>query len=258
MQEVRLATGALVSAHSRGQQARAGRVAADGVSLYTRLVDPLFVEAAAIQREAGELGAKTVLIGGLAVRALVGSLSRRTLDVDLVTEDATGLESLARVLEARGCQTRRSSPWWRFQRVAPRLIVDASDRDVVDPRTFDRYRVELARGTEQRLADGTIIVCAAVDDLLVLKLLAGRDQDLVDAALLAAHASPAPDASSIARRTEAQDLERAVAGAVLRAELAVSQGSLREAYSLLLARDLPESDERALAQVLDRLKRGAP
>lgn len=221
-------------------------------------MDPLFVEAAAIQREAGELGTPTVLIGGLAVRALVGSLGRRTLDVDLVTEDAAGLESLARVLEARGCHTRRSSPWWRFQRPTPRLIVDATDRDVVDPRTFDCFRIELARGTERRLEDGTTVVCAAVDDLLVLKLLAGRDQDLVDLALLAAHASPAPDAGSIAHRVEAQDLERALAGAVLRAELAVSQGTLREGYALLLARELQESDERALSQLLDRLRRGAP
>lgn len=221
-------------------------------------MDDLVLEAAAIQQEARVLGARTVLIGGLAVRALVGAASRRTLDVDLVAEDAAGLEVVARVLAARGCLARRSPPWWRFQRPQPRLIVDATDRDVVDPHTFDRYRVDLDLATEHILPGGTTLSCAGVDDLVVLKLLAGRDQDLVDLALLAALAVPAPDPNAIDRRVETQDLERSVAGAVLRAELAVAQGALREAYAALTAQPLPDAHERSLSRLLARLRRGTP
>ncbi|HEY3351624.1 MAG TPA: nucleotidyl transferase AbiEii/AbiGii toxin family protein [Polyangia bacterium] len=218
----------------------------------------LLAEAAAVVARTTQEGGEIALIGGLAVHVLVGFESRQTVDIDFVARGDAGLEALGTTLEERGYLSSRASPWWRFQRESPRVVVDASRDAVVDPRTFDVYRVEMDRVSVRASFAGPAVPCVALEDLVALKLLAGRDQDLVDLVLLASRVRPGPDIARIQESMEMQDLERALAGAGLRAEAALADGSIGEAYAALTGRELDRSEAAGLAELLRRLRGAAP
>jgi predicted nucleotidyltransferase len=131
-----------------------------------------------VARVAARLGARAVFVGGVAVECYVPY--RRTHDVDVVTRERD-FATLKSLLVAEGFAHRRASHLDKHAfKARGGGQVDAYTSRVgdvaVDEGLFRRSR-ELAFG-------GTHVQAASIEDLIRLKLSAGREMDLADVAVL--------------------------------------------------------------------------
>jgi predicted nucleotidyltransferase len=137
----------------------------------------------AIARILRGLGIRFVLIGALAANRYRVT-TRLTQDVDLLLADlGPGLEPLERALAAEGFALRRVDPAGAVLRLrhpelgAADLIVAATDYE----------REAICRARPEPLGAGGPVHVITPEDVIVLKLIAGRAQDLADIeAILAA------------------------------------------------------------------------
>ena len=162
-------------------------------------------------------------MGGLAVRLHVGAAARVTHDVDVVAMNDAARARLAALLVAQGWHIGKAGGWWRAVS-SGRPLIDISTHPVTSPRTFDT--MSLRSPAVPIHVDGTVVSVAAAEDLVVMKLLACREQDLVDLAFLA-HARPLL-ARTIVSAVAADDIERRVSEGILRARHALEYGRLAE------------------------------
>jgi len=131
------------------------------------------------------LGIRWVLIGALAANRYRVT-TRLTQDVDLLLSDAgAGLGALERGLAEAGWSVRRASPGGEILRLRhPQL--GAADLILA---STDYERRAIARARREALAPGTEVLVLAPEDVVVMKLIAGRAQDVADVeAILAAKA----------------------------------------------------------------------
>jgi hypothetical protein len=132
------------------------------------------------------LGIRWVLIGALAANRY-RITTRLTQDVDLLLADlGPGLEGLEAALATAGWSVRRATPGGEILRLrhvelgAADLIVAATEYE----------RMALARAREESLGPAARVRVLTPEDVIVLKLIAGRTQDLADVeAILAARPS---------------------------------------------------------------------
>jgi hypothetical protein len=122
------------------------------------------------------LAIRWVLIGALAANRYRVT-TRLTQDVDLLLADlGPGLDALEAELTAAGWRVRRSTPTGEILRLrhadlgAADLIVAGTD--------YERGAIE--RGRLERLGAESEARVATPEDVVVLKLIAGRAQDLAD------------------------------------------------------------------------------
>jgi hypothetical protein len=130
-----------------------------------------------------QLGIRWMLIGALAANRY-RITTRLTQDVDLLLASVgPGLASLEHALDAAGWSLRRALPDGEILRLRHRELGAA---DLIVAGT-DYERGALARAREERLGDAQEVRIAAPEDVIVLKLIAGRAQDVADIeAILAA------------------------------------------------------------------------
>ena len=121
------------------------------------------------------LGIRWMLIGAIAANRY-RITTRLTQDIDLLLGDmSAGLASLERALADAGWSLRRALPGGEILRLrhpelgAADLIVAGTDYE----------RTALARAREERLGALNVRI-AAPEDVIVLKLIAGRAQDVAD------------------------------------------------------------------------------
>lgn len=132
------------------------------------------------------LGIRWVLIGALAANRY-RITTRLTQDVDLLLAGmGPGLERLERELATGGWSVRRATPGGEILRLrheelgAADLIVAATGYE----------GVAIARARVEHLGVGTDVLVLAPEDVIVLKLIAARAQDVADIeAILAAKPS---------------------------------------------------------------------
>jgi hypothetical protein len=124
----------------------------------------------------GRLGIRWMLIGALAANRYRAT-TRLTQDVDLLLADlGPGLSALERALAEAGWSQRRALPDGEILRLrhaelgAADLIVAGTDYE----------RLALSRARTERLGASTEVPVATIEDVIVLKLIAGRAQDLAD------------------------------------------------------------------------------
>ncbi|MBI2388536.1 MAG: hypothetical protein HYV09_02870 [Deltaproteobacteria bacterium] len=189
------------------------------------------------------------LIGGLAVRLHVGAGSRLTRDVDLVpmTPDAEAV--IVERLTERGFIVGDARHWRRAIAPETREIVDILRHPIVNPRTFEAAKLRSAPMEHHAAAPGVVVAGAA--DLARLKLLAGRDQDLVDLVLLS---SVFPSPREIAQSAELDELERAVSAGANAVRRALDSGELASCVEELLGRATTTVELDTLRTWLDALK----
>jgi hypothetical protein len=217
----------------------------------------LLREAEALLRAAEGAGLQAALLGGLAVRAHLGVLPRETFDIDIAMSSVPEVDAFGRLLVARGYDMLEE-PWWRRAvrgGTEGRIIVDWTGPEIVDPTTLRRFRLGPER-VRRRLVS-TEVAVVAVPDLLALKLLAGRDQDIADLACLA---GPDPEGDAQAVMARGQD---ASASDPLRAEARQLQFSLhlgeaQEAAARVLGRALTADEVDRLSRFVDALSREEP
>ena len=214
-------------------------------------MDPLFTTAAALWSAVDTAG-DLRLVGGLAVRLTVGELSRATADIDVVSlQPATTTTLLAKLREA-GYAVGLSGGWWRALKLAPsRQIIDVSPHPVVNPRTFESMTL---RGEPTLVRVGAVtIAVAAANDLALLKLSAGRDQDLVDLLVLARGGRLS--AQAVARAAEQDDVERTLVRTANLARHSLRSGELGELAEEVLGRTPAASELEALSEFLEDLRK---
>lgn len=151
----------------------------------------------AIGRILRGLGIRFVLIGALAANRY-RITTRLTQDVDLLLADlGPGLAALERALATEGFELRRADPGGALLRLrhselgAADLIVAATDYE----------RELIARARPEPLGPGAPVHVAAPEDVIVLKLIAGRAQDLADIEAVLAAGIPL-DATYVERWAE--------------------------------------------------------
>jgi hypothetical protein len=192
------------------------------------------------------------LVGGLAVRLHVGASARQTVDVDLVAMSEAARTSVLEHLRANGYRVGESGGWWRAVRrnEAGQRIVDVGAHPVTNPRTFDTMVLRDAPIAAD--VGGTEVLAIGVNDLVSLKLAAGRDQDVVDIMLLAAHCSPS--LTVLARNAELDDVERLIAGTTSAARIAAAGTQFDLVAVELLGRAPTVREIEALLALLQGLK----
>jgi hypothetical protein len=204
----------------------------------------------ALWRESGA-GDELRLIGGLAVRLHVGTNARRTADIDVVALTDSARTRLLDHLEQTGWIVGTSGGWWRAIRSgSPRLLVDIARHPVVNPKTFET--ISLSSPPLRCTIGGVAVSVAGLEDIAALKLLAMRDQDLVDLLLLAGLGL---SAGAIARRAAADDIERSLSAGAHRARHALRTGLVAELYEQVLSRAPEEQELQKLEQFLSALER---
>ena len=130
------------------------------------------------------------VIGGFGVRAY-GSLLRRTLDLDLAVV-AGAWPALAEVLKTQGYHLSSAGIWVTATKGEGEEAVEIhiAVGDVVDVQSAARYPVGIEPGIRRSVPDLDIAVPVfTLEGLLITKLMALRDNDVVDVvALLLQHA----------------------------------------------------------------------
>jgi predicted nucleotidyltransferase len=189
------------------------------------------------------------LIGGLAVLAHVGSLARRSVDVDVVAMTPSSGDAFIEHLERLGFQAGETGGWRRAVRMVPgREVVDIASHPIVQPRTFETLTLRAA--PKETTIGGARIMAVGLDDLILMKLLAGRDQDIVDLMLLVSGSTPS--IAAIVRSVESDDLERSVASTAVQIRHVLAH-DLDEMAGELLGRPPSQSERAALADFTDAL-----
>lgn len=197
----------------------------------------LLSEAEAIVTDAEAAGLSVALLGGLAVRAWVGRAGRETYDVDFVTGSQDDARRLSEVLRKRGYEVL-PDPWWRraiAERDGERVIVDWTGPDVVDPRTLDGYRVGGTRVLRHLVTRQVPVIELA--DLVIIKLLAGRDQDIVDVVVLSAASDPEALAADVIDRARPQGKLVALAEQAGQLRFGIHTGSAMETVRCVAGRE---------------------
>jgi hypothetical protein len=218
---------------------------------YDQAVDDLLATAATLFRETG-LGDDLRLLGGTAVALHVGTAARLTHDLDIAAMNEGARVRLLDQLRADGYRVGESGGWSRAARTTPASpLIDIASNPVVSPRTFDAVRLRAA--PKRVTVAGVEIVVAGVDDLLLLKLLAARDQDLLDIALLCGCTGASADA--VAASATSDDVERAASSGAARGRHALENGEMASLFDELLGRPLDEPTSKAFQQFLDMLHR---
>ncbi|MBI5487962.1 MAG: nucleotidyl transferase AbiEii/AbiGii toxin family protein [Deltaproteobacteria bacterium] len=215
-------------------------------------------EAESILDEAERVGLRPALLGGLAVRAWAGALPRETLDVDLHLPDAAGVAEFGRLLAHRGYRVLDDPGWRRAVRAGPddRVVVDWTGPDVPDPRTRLTYR--LHHPPTRRKLRTRVVPVVALPDLIVLKLLAGRDQDVADLLLLAT-LPERPSATTLLECGQSALADGRLESQTLRVCTSVHAGNAAQVVSAVLGRNLEPSAlaplDRLVCELLEELRR---
>ena len=152
--------------------------------------DRLLSELQALLEACRQRGVAVFVIGGFGVRAY-GSLLRRTLDLDLAVVAGAWL-ALTEVLKAQGYHLSSVGIWATATKGEGEEAVEihVAVGDVVDVQSAARYPVGIEPGVRRPLPDSDIALPVfTLEGLLITKLMALRDNDVVDiVALLLQHA----------------------------------------------------------------------
>jgi hypothetical protein len=190
-----------------------------------------------------------VVVGGLAVRLLVSENTVRvTGDVDIVAMDEAARERLLSHLRSIGYHVGASGGWYRAA-LKGKPIIDVGTHPVVNPRTFEELTLRAAPAVQ--MLGGLAVSVASPDDLGLLKLVAHRDQDIVDLLLLSSRMS----ASSVAARVQHDDVERTAAEGAQVARLLIQSGRLEELTEELVGRRPMDKEVEALRTLLIELQK---
>lgn len=142
-----------------------------------------------------ETGVGVAVIGGVAVG--VRAAERMTVDIDFTTSlDNESLASFCEAAERRGIRPRRTDGLEFARRYRVLLLVDTdTDTDLDLALASLPFELEAIERAEPVLLGPVVVPVVTAEDLVVMKMVAGRPQDLVDV-------------SSILEGTRAIDLRR--------------------------------------------------
>lgn len=152
--------------------------------------DRLLRELDAILEACDRRGVTVFVIGAFSVRAY-GSLLRRTLDLDLAVR-RKGWPALAKVLRGQGYDLESVGIWTTARKGEGEEAIEIHIAlgNVTDVHSALSYPVSVEPGTRQPMPDlNTTLPVFTLEGLLITKLIALRDNDVVDIVTLLAQRS---------------------------------------------------------------------
>lgn len=195
------------------------------------------------------------VIGAFGVRAY-GSLLRRTLDLDLAVE-RENWSALAEVLEAQGYELGSAGLWATATKgkgeetVKIHIALDS----VTDVHSALSYPLKVEPGVQQTIAGLDVsLPVFSLEGLLITKLIALRDNDVVDiVALLAQHADQVT-AGRFWDRAAAAGLEMALESRLAELEEMLRDGEVDAVWWDRLGLMLDEGERGAALKVVRHLQ----
>ena len=150
----------------------------------------LFEELPKVIEACERCGVDYVLVGALAVRPYLARFARLTRDLDIVVR-ATEREKVLSALTLLGYHIQRAPGWAAATKQIGHVefFVDLMDDTICEPATNQKYQVQVASVTmatriQPVFEEFASLACMApivpLDDAIILKLLSGRDKDLID------------------------------------------------------------------------------
>lgn len=220
----------------------------------------LFSELRRLRDTCTEAGVRFAAIGGIALSGYLRRNTRLTVDIDLVVAQENG-ERFRDLLTELGYVCGTQDLWLRARKKVEEteVVVDVTSEEVTDARSFYSYRIPLPEtgGTALLMPFHTELApmacevpVASPEDLLVLKLLAGRDRDLLDVLALLLERSDAIDSQAFCQRVALADLDIPIASALARLRDGVATGDLLQLWIGRTGEILgPEAVQKVLACV---------
>jgi hypothetical protein len=215
----------------------------------------LLREVQAILEACNRRGIALFVIGAFAVGAY-GSLLRRTLDLDLAVEREVW-PALAEVLEGQGYRLAPAGIWVTATKGEGEggVEIHIALGDVTDVHSALSYPVRVEPGTQRSLPDSNIVLPVfTLEGMLITKLIALRDNDVVDiVALMFRHADQI-DAERFWNRAAAAGLESALEDRLAELEEMLRGGEVDAVWWDRLGLMLDESECQAALKVVRHLQ----
>lgn len=200
-------------------------------------------------------GIEVYVIGAFGVRAY-GSLLRRTLDLDLAVERADW-PVLAEVLEGRGYHLQPVGVWVTARKAQGKQAVeiDIALGNVTDVHSALSYPVAVEPGAEQPIPDLDVTLPVfTLEGLLITKLIALRDNDVVDIVALLTQRADQVATESFWERASAAGLETALVDRLAELEEMLKEGEVAAIWWDRLGFTLDEGERDVALEMVGRLQ----
>lgn len=200
-------------------------------------------------------GVPVFVIGAFGVRAY-GSLLRRTLDLDLAVEQETW-PALAEVLEAQGYSVAPAGIWVTATKGEGEEVVEIHIAlgNVTDIQSALSYPVRVEPGTQRSIPDLYLTLPVfTLEGLLITKLIALRDNDVVDIVELLSQHTDQVDVARFWDRASAAGLESALVNRLVEVNEMLTGGEVDAIWWDRLGLMLDESKRQAALKVIHKLQ----
>jgi hypothetical protein len=200
-------------------------------------------------------GIAVFVIGGFGVR-VYGGVLRRALELDLAVERADW-PVLAEILEARGYHLKPLGVCVRARKGEGEEAVEITVAlgKVTDAPSALSYPVGVEPGTQQPLPDLNVTLPVFTPEgLLITRLIALRDSDVVDIVALLAQQADQVAAERFWERAAAAGLESALADRLAELEEMLKGDAVAAIWWDRLGLTLDESERQAALEVVGRLR----
>ena len=203
-------------------------------------------------------GITVFVIGAFGVRAY-GSLLRRTLDLDLAVERADW-PVLTEILEVRGYHLELIGAWVTARKGEDEeaVEIDIALGEVTDVHSALSYPVSAEPGAQQTIPGLDVpLPVFTLEGLLITKLIALRDNDVVDIVALLAQRADQVAAGRFWDQAAAAGLESALANRLAELEEILQSGEVDAIWWDRLGLMLDESERQSALKVVRRLQMSA-
>jgi hypothetical protein len=199
-------------------------------------------------------GIAVFVIGAFGVRAY-GSLLRRTLDLDLAIE-REAWPALAEILEAQGYHLELADIWATATKGKGEEAIEihVALGDVTDVHSALSYPVWVEPGTQQSMPGLNVTIPVfTLEGLLITKLIALRDNDVVDIVALLSQQADQVVAARFWDRAAAAGLESALENRLAELEEMLTGGEVEAIWWDRLGLMLDESERQAALKAVRHL-----
>jgi hypothetical protein len=200
-------------------------------------------------------GVSVSVIEAFGVRAY-GSLLRRTLDLDLAVEQETW-PALAEVLEAQGYRVAPAGIWVTATKGEGEEAVEIHIAlgNVIDVHSALSYPMWVEPGTQRFIPDLNVTLPVfTLEGLLITKLIALRDNDVVDIVELLSQHTAEVDVARFWDRATVAGLESALVDRLVEVNEMLTGGEVDAIWWDRLGLMLEESKRQAVLKVIRKLQ----
>jgi len=222
-----------------------------------------FSELQIVVQACREAGLSVIVIGGLATGFYLQRYRRYTEDIDLVVP-ATDVEELLTMLQSCGFDITGTRQWWKASKEMGdhELIVDVVTETIAESATEQSHTLSLSplpplavvTPFSKELGElACEIPAAGPEDLIILKLLSGRDKGLIDLTALLLESFKRIDLTALHEKIATAHLQMTMNLAIAEWRNALRSGELGYLWEATYDRPLTRRQVASLLRKIERL-----